>query len=160
MLTRSSRLSQERGALDIAHNRAKMHTTGQKHTTGRSAHNRANANKRYLHKPNKPFCSYSWLIRWYVKHYGDSRTRQTVHLNPIWAVVQIFAFKANVYKYLCPRRPCSLKWWHTAGHKCPVVCCTMLGCVHVGSVVWRVTGESCTKPSIFFHITGCHTCKQ
>ena len=41
--------------------------------------------------------------------------------------------------YLCPRRPCSLKWWHTAGHKCPVVCRTMLGCVQVGSVVWRVT---------------------
>ena len=95
MLTQSSRLSQERGALDIAHNRAKMHTTGQKHTTGRSAHNRAYANKRYLHKPNKPFCSYSCLIRWYVKHYGDSGTQQTVHLNQIWAVVQIFAFKTN-----------------------------------------------------------------
>ena len=45
----------------------------------------------------------------------------------------------NKRLYLCPRRPCSLKWWHTTGHKYPVVCCTMLGCVHVGSVVWRVT---------------------
>ena len=43
--------------------------------------------------------------------------------------------------YLCPRRPCSLKWWHTAGHKCPVVCRTMLGYVQVGSVVWRVTRD-------------------
>ena len=43
--------------------------------------------------------------------------------------------------YLCPRRPCSLKWWHTTGQKCPVVCRTMLGCVQVGSVVWRVTRE-------------------
>ena len=94
--TQSSCLSQERGALDIAHNRAKMHTTGPKHTTGCSAHNRAYANKRYLHKPNKPFCSYSWLIIWYVKLYGDSPTQQMVLLSQIWAVVQIFAFKPTV----------------------------------------------------------------
>ena len=47
--------------------------------------------------------------------------------------------------YLCPRRPCSLKWWHTTGQKCPVVCRTMLGCVQVGSVVWRVTRELVKK---------------
>ena len=47
----------------------------------------------------------------------------------------------NIRLYLCPRRPCSLKWWHTTGHQCLVVCCTMLGCVQVGSVVWRVTRE-------------------
>ena len=47
--------------------------------------------------------------------------------------------------YLCPRRPYSLKWWHTTRHKCPVVCCTMLGCVQVGSVVWRVTCEHVSK---------------
>ena len=42
---------------------------------------------------------------------------------------------------LCPWRACSLKWGHTTGHQCPVVCCTMLGCVQVGSVVWRVTRD-------------------
>ena len=36
-------------------------------------------------------------------------------------------------------QPCSLKWLHTTGHQCPVGCCVMLGCVQVGSVVWRVT---------------------
>ena len=93
--TQSSHLSQERIALDTAHKRAKMHTTGQKHTTGRRSQKRAYANKRYLHKPNNPFCSYSWLIRSYVKHYGDSRTQQTVLLSQIWAVVQIVAFKTT-----------------------------------------------------------------
>ena len=34
-LSQPSRFSQERGALDTAHNRAKMHTTGQKHTWSR-----------------------------------------------------------------------------------------------------------------------------
>ena len=31
---------------------------------------------------------------------------------------------------------------------CPVVCCAMLGCVQVGSVVWRVTRDN---PSFVFH---------
>ena len=73
-----------------------------------------------------------WKILWGQSHKANCAFKSDICCRPDICL-------KNNRLYLRPLRPCSLKWWHTTGHECAVVCCAMPGCVQVGSILWRVT---------------------
>ena len=114
-----------------AHNRAETH-------------NRAQCTQPSIHKQTVfPLAKQALLLLFMIDQmiwkliWGQSHTANCAFKSDMCCKPGICLKNNRLYLRL--RRPCSLKWWHTTKHQRAVVCCTMFGCVQVGSVVWRVT---------------------